>query len=84
MALRACWTSGLPRNWHPQSCQPRDAPLGDWVPPLTMKAIVKRVNELKVAHPELAGLFERYIRSQEAECDELEGETVAVTWLLQV
>lgn len=47
-------------------------------------AIVKRANELKVAHPELAGLFERYIRSQQAECDELEGEIVGVTWLLQV
>ncbi len=47
-------------------------------------AIVKRANELKVAHPELADLFERYVRSQQAECDELEGEIIGVTWLLQV
>ncbi len=47
-------------------------------------AIVERANELKVAHPELADLFERYVRSQQAECDELEGEIISVTWLLQV
>ncbi len=47
-------------------------------------AIVERANELKVAHPELRDLFERYVRSQQAECDELEGEIIGVTWLLQV
>ena len=47
-------------------------------------AIVKRANELKLAHPGLADLFEGYIRSQQAECDELEGEIIGVTWLLQV
>ena len=46
--------------------------------------IVKRANELKKRHPEKAYLFESYIKSQQAECDELENEISGVTMLLQV
>lgn len=46
--------------------------------------IVKRANELKEKHPDKAYLFEGYIRSQQAECDELEDEISGVTMLLQV
>ena len=46
--------------------------------------IVKRANELKEEHPDKASLFESYIWSQQAECDELENEISGVTMLLQV
>ncbi len=46
--------------------------------------IVKRANELKEKHPDKAYLFESYIKSQQAECDELENEISGVTMLLQV
>ena len=45
--------------------------------------IVKRAHELMVKYPDKAGLFEGYIRSQQAECDELEQEITGVTLLLQ-
>ena len=45
--------------------------------------IVKRANELKKTYPEKAFLFEGYINSQQAECDELENEMMCVTMLLQ-
>jgi len=48
------------------------------------KLIVKRAGELKEAHPEKAHLFDSYVRSQQAECDELENEIMGVTLLLQV
>jgi 2-polyprenyl-3-methyl-5-hydroxy-6-metoxy-1,4-benzoquinol methylase len=46
--------------------------------------IIKRANELKKKLPEKAHLFDGYIRSQQAECDELENEISGVTLLLQV
>jgi hypothetical protein len=46
--------------------------------------IVMRANELKERHPQKAFLFESYIKSQQAECDELENEISGVTMLLQV
>lgn len=46
--------------------------------------IIKRANELKKLHPQKADLFDGYIRSQQAECDELEGDITGVTWLLQL
>ncbi|MGI6084953.1 MAG: class I SAM-dependent methyltransferase [Acetivibrionales bacterium] len=46
--------------------------------------IIKRANELKEKLPEKAHLFDGYIRSQKAECDELENEISGVTLLLQV
>ncbi len=46
--------------------------------------IVKRADELKEKHPENSDLFESYIKSQRAECDELENEISGVTMLLQV
>ncbi|MCG8484590.1 MAG: class I SAM-dependent methyltransferase, partial [Clostridia bacterium] len=47
-------------------------------------SIIKRANDLKEKYPEKAQLFESYIRSQQAECDELENEIEGVTLLLQV
>lgn len=46
--------------------------------------IVKRANELKEKLPEKAHLFDSYIHSQQAECDELENEISGVTLLLQI
>lgn len=46
--------------------------------------IVNRANELKEKHPDKKYLFESYIKSQQAECDELENEISGVTMLLQV
>jgi len=46
--------------------------------------ILKRANELKEKYPDKAYLFESYIKSQQAECDELENEISGVTMLLQV
>ncbi|MFZ5986337.1 MAG: class I SAM-dependent methyltransferase [Bacillota bacterium] len=46
--------------------------------------IVNRANELKEKHPDKACLFESYIKSQQAECDELENEISGVTMFLQV
>ena len=45
--------------------------------------IVRRANELIVEHPEKAHLFESYIKSQQAECDELEKDISGVTLLLR-
>ena len=46
--------------------------------------IVRRANELKEKHPEKVHLFESYIKSQQAECDELENDIWGVTLLLRV
>jgi cyclopropane fatty-acyl-phospholipid synthase-like methyltransferase len=46
--------------------------------------IIKRANELKVLHSDMMEMFESYIQSQQAECDELEGDLTGVTMLLQV
>ena len=48
------------------------------------KWIIKRARELKEKLPEKADLFDSYIRSQQAECNELENEISGVTMLLQV
>jgi ubiquinone/menaquinone biosynthesis C-methylase UbiE len=48
------------------------------------KLITKRANELKEKLPEKAYLFDSYIQSQQAECDELENEISGVTMLLKV
>ena len=45
--------------------------------------IAKRANELKEKHPDKAYLFDSYLRSQLAECDELENEISGVTMLVQ-
>lgn len=45
--------------------------------------IVNRANELKERYPEKAYLFDSYIKSQQAECDELENEISGVTILLR-
>ncbi len=45
--------------------------------------IAMRANQLKERYPEKAYLFESYIKSQQAECDELENEISVVTMLLQ-
>jgi 2-polyprenyl-3-methyl-5-hydroxy-6-metoxy-1,4-benzoquinol methylase len=46
--------------------------------------IINRAAELKNAYPEQSHLFESYLQSQQAECDELENEVFGVTLLLQV
>jgi len=51
---------------------------------LQQALIAKRANELKAKLPEKAHLFDSYIHSQQAECDELENEISGVTMLLQV
>ncbi|SNS72249.1 Methyltransferase domain-containing protein [Anaerovirgula multivorans] len=47
------------------------------------QCIINRANELKKKYPDKATLFESYINSQLAECDELENEIIAVTWMLK-
>jgi hypothetical protein len=46
--------------------------------------IAKRADELKRSYPQMADLFDGYIQSQLAECDELENELSGVTMLLRV
>lgn len=43
-----------------------------------------RADELIAQHPEKRELFEGYVRSQQAECDDLSDGLVGVTWLLRV
>jgi 2-polyprenyl-3-methyl-5-hydroxy-6-metoxy-1,4-benzoquinol methylase len=45
--------------------------------------IIKRANELKREYPESAYLFDRYIHSQQVECDMLESDILGVTLLIQ-
>ncbi len=45
--------------------------------------IINRANELKKQYPEKAPIFDSYINSQLAECDELENKVVTVTWMLK-
>jgi 2-polyprenyl-3-methyl-5-hydroxy-6-metoxy-1,4-benzoquinol methylase len=45
--------------------------------------IINRANELKMKYPEKTTIFDNYINSQLAECNELENEIVAVTWMLR-
>lgn len=45
--------------------------------------IINRANELKKKYPEKTTIFDSYINSQLAECNELENEIVAVTWMLR-
>ena len=46
-------------------------------------SITKRVNELKIVYPSYAELFDQYLESQMAECDELENDVEGVTLLLR-
>ena len=46
-------------------------------------SIVRRAEELKSAYPDMAPMFDEYIRSQQAECDEIASELACVTLLLQ-
>lgn len=48
------------------------------------KWIIKRAEELKEKFPEKAYLFESYVQSQQAECDEMEEDIDGVTILLQL
>jgi ubiquinone/menaquinone biosynthesis C-methylase UbiE len=45
--------------------------------------IRRRAAELKLQHPHKTAIFDGYVASQQAECDELENDIFAVTWLLQ-
>ncbi|NLW12808.1 MAG: class I SAM-dependent methyltransferase [Clostridiaceae bacterium] len=44
--------------------------------------IIQRAEELKQRHPEFAELFDSYVRAQQEEIDELEGDLMPLTWLL--
>lgn len=46
-------------------------------------SIERRAGELKKTHPEKADLFDGYVRSQQEECDAMEGPVIGVTWLLR-
>jgi hypothetical protein len=48
-----------------------------------MAAITARANELIEKHPGKREMFERYIRSQQNEYDDIDDSLVCVTWLLQ-
>jgi cyclopropane fatty-acyl-phospholipid synthase-like methyltransferase len=45
--------------------------------------IEHRAEELKKKYPLTAEMFASYVRSQQAECDELENELICFTWLLK-
>jgi 2-polyprenyl-3-methyl-5-hydroxy-6-metoxy-1,4-benzoquinol methylase len=45
--------------------------------------ITARANELKQIYPDKSDAFEKYVQSQQAECDQLENDIIGVTWLLQ-
>ena len=47
------------------------------------KAIAARAAELIAKHPEKREIFEGYVRSQLNECEDLENNIIAVTWILQ-
>lgn len=47
------------------------------------QCITKRANELKRAFPEKANLLQKYVESQQAQCDDLAGALQGVTWLLK-
>ncbi|MCC5889202.1 MAG: class I SAM-dependent methyltransferase [Alkalibacterium sp.] len=46
--------------------------------------ITTRSEELKLRHPYKADLFDSYVRSQKAECEELENDIIGVTFLLKM
>lgn len=48
-----------------------------------MTYLTKRINELKERYPNQANLFDEYLKSQLAECDELENDILGVTILLK-
>ncbi len=48
-----------------------------------MTCLTKRSNELKERYPNQANLFDQYLKSQLAECDELENDILGVTMLLK-
>jgi 2-polyprenyl-3-methyl-5-hydroxy-6-metoxy-1,4-benzoquinol methylase len=45
--------------------------------------IIRRASELKQIHPDKSDLFDKYIQSQQEECDQLKHDIIGVTWLLQ-
>lgn len=47
------------------------------------ESIKKRTRELALRYPDKAHLFEQYLKSQLAECDELENDVIGVTMLLK-
>ncbi len=48
-----------------------------------MTLLTKRVEELKEKHPEDQHLFDQYLLSQRAECNELTEDVEGVTMLLK-
>jgi hypothetical protein len=57
----------------------------DWTDPYFFKNPTSiKADELKKKFPEKAWLFDSYIKSRQAECDEIEEDLMPVTMLLQV
>jgi len=46
-------------------------------------AIAQRASELSEKHPEKRTMFESYVQSQLNECEDLENNITAITWILQ-
>lgn len=63
--------------------QPVDPAKMDAVNTANQSNIERRANELKILHPEIAYLFQRYIESQQSECNALSDALTGATWLLQ-
>lgn len=61
-----------------QSCTDEEVHVHD------TEMIRKRAEELVEKYPDKAEMFEGYVKSQEAECEDLEEAVVGTTWLLQV
>lgn len=58
-------------------------PEEDGVNEANNRHIRARADELIARHPDKRGLFEGYVQSQQAECDDLSDGLVGVTWLLR-
>ena len=50
---------------------------------IQQKHIKKRAEELIAIYPSKANMFKDYIKSQQAECEEIENDIKCVTWLLK-
>lgn len=48
------------------------------------RMIRRRAEELSVLYPDKRPMFEEYVKSQEEECDDLNGVISGVTWPLKL
>lgn len=81
---KADWSAAfLATNLKVVAEQPADQVKMDAINASNQALIERRANELKVLHPKIAYLFQGYIESQQAECDELSDALTGITWLLK-